>query len=323
MRYYCTYFDKNYLPQGIALYKSLVRTSEEHFRLLVLCLDEVSAEVLSKIYKDDIFIIQEFEMLEYYPELKDAKNNRPRIEYYYAMTPHLIRYCFDNYPDASEVIYIDADMYLFKSFDKNLDNYTKDHDILLVSHRTKEVNIPEGIFNVCYNLFKRTNNVFEALNWWSNKVIESTGRENGVFGDQKYLDEFPDLFFNVGIISERDFASAPWNIMDFYSSCDINSASISLISYHFAKLTIFSSKVYVPIKRTRLSKELIHDIYLPYIIELESIISNINKVKKKYRIGYTTRNLKGLILGLFLGRAFFLFRKRLIRIGFDLPFGYK
>ena len=325
MRYYCTYFDKNYLPQGIALYESLVKTSEEQFCFVALCLDDVSPEILRKIYRDRFNIITEIHMLEHYPELKPVKKGRPKIEYYYTMTPHLVRLCFDKFPAASEVIYIDADMYFFKSFDFKLANYSKDFDILLVEHRikTEEETIPEGLFNVCYNLFKRTGDSTEALNWWSIKVLESTGRGNNVFGDQKYLDEFPKLFSKVGIIHDTEFSAAPWNIMDFYTMQKSDSAPSHIIAYHFAKLIIISSKIYIPIKRTRLSERVIRDIYLPYIIELENTIKKVNKVQQKYRIGYTPRHFKGLLLGLFLGRAFFLFRERLYRIGLDIPFGYK
>ena len=47
MRYFCTLFDKNYLYQGLALFKSLEASCSE-FTLYALCMDEVAYNLIRK-----------------------------------------------------------------------------------------------------------------------------------------------------------------------------------------------------------------------------------------------------------------------------------
>src|SRR5580704_3486074 len=48
MRHYCTYFDQNFLPFGLALHESLKR-HESDFVLHTLCLDEPTFQFLSNL----------------------------------------------------------------------------------------------------------------------------------------------------------------------------------------------------------------------------------------------------------------------------------
>ncbi len=47
MRNYCTVFDKNYLVQGVALYRSLLHHADE-FTLYALCMDGEACELPAK-----------------------------------------------------------------------------------------------------------------------------------------------------------------------------------------------------------------------------------------------------------------------------------
>jgi hypothetical protein len=46
---FCTLFNRAYLPQGVALYRSLERTAGTDFTLYILCMDEFSADALDRL----------------------------------------------------------------------------------------------------------------------------------------------------------------------------------------------------------------------------------------------------------------------------------
>lgn len=82
MRHYCTYFDHRYLARGLALYGSLARHAQP-FTLFVLCLDEPAREALSRLGLPEVQVIalEEFEKGD--EALREAKQNRSLVEYYF------------------------------------------------------------------------------------------------------------------------------------------------------------------------------------------------------------------------------------------------
>ncbi len=323
MKNYCTYFDKNFIPQGLALYNSLIETCGDTFVLYILSLDSITASILESMRLKNVVLLKEEDLHKFDNRLIKAKNNRSKIEYYYCFTANLLRYIIHNYKNINSLAYIDADMFFFKNYDNLLLKY-KECDILLVPH-----NIPDlsnGRFNVCYNHFKINENGIAAINWWAEKTLESTELGNGIWGDQKYLDEFPILFKNVGIIKEKEFASAPWNIMQCKLSKKNGIILIDeepLICYHFARLLVVNKHFFLPIKRTYISKDVLNFIYLPYLFSLKKTFTSIKDIVENYNVNYTKKNFIALIGSIPLGRLFYVSNKKMYRVGFNLPIAYK
>ena len=88
MYHFCTYFDSNYLIQGVTLYRSLLKHCKD-FRFYVLCLDEETSEALDRLNEERIYTISIQEVEEWEPELLHAKENRSLVEYYFTLSPVL------------------------------------------------------------------------------------------------------------------------------------------------------------------------------------------------------------------------------------------
>ena len=85
---YCTYFDKNYLSRGLALYSSLLKNHKSRFHLYVIAFDMFTYNFLKK--KNFRFITciyhQDFED----SDLKKVKKKRSVVEYLWTCTPSII-----------------------------------------------------------------------------------------------------------------------------------------------------------------------------------------------------------------------------------------
>src|SRR5258708_5136327 len=110
---FCTLFNRLFLPQGIALYRSLERTLGPDFILYVLCMDEFSADALSRLGLGRARIIRlgEFED----DALRVARANRTVAEYCWTCTTPLLQYVLDRHPAGEVVTYVDADIRFFSS----------------------------------------------------------------------------------------------------------------------------------------------------------------------------------------------------------------
>ena len=83
-------------------------------------------------------------------ELKYAKKNREKVEYYFTLSPFLPLYILKNF--SVEVInYIDSDLYFFDSPRKIID-LLQDYSIIIVEHGIKTKRF--GKFNVGWLTFK-------------------------------------------------------------------------------------------------------------------------------------------------------------------------
>ena len=105
MRAYCTYFDSNYLPQGLAMRSSLERALGHAPNLWVCCMDDETFDVLSTLNLDGLNPFRLADLEKHFPKLLEVKNDRSRIEYYFTCTPAVVRYTMDKNRDSQFVIY--------------------------------------------------------------------------------------------------------------------------------------------------------------------------------------------------------------------------
>jgi hypothetical protein len=214
MYYFCTYFDRHYLPRGLALYRSLREHCPE-FRLWVLCMDGDTHSALAQLGLPGVqpIALRDFERDD--EPLLSAKQNRSQVEYYFTCTPSLPLYILDRWPEVDLVTYLDADLFFFANPVPLFDELGEG-SIAIIGHRfptylrSKE---RYGIYNVSWLTFRRDESSLDCLHWWRERCIEwcYDREEDGRFADQKYLDDWPTRFQNVVVLEHKGANLAPWN----------------------------------------------------------------------------------------------------------------
>ena len=91
------------------------------------------------------------------------------------------------------------------------------------------------------------------MTWWQQRCIEwcHARREDGKFGDQKYLDDWPERFRDeVHVLKQGERTMAPWNVAYIYSGKK-KAASLKPVFYHFHGLRIVSHERILLYRRYR------------------------------------------------------------------------
>lgn len=217
MRYYVTYFDKGYLVRAVALHSSLMRHERMPFTLYAVCLDELTRLLLDKLNLPGVVTVPLHEIEADDEALRQARLSRSLVEYYWTLTPTVILRLLDRYPQIAAITYLDADLYFFSSPQPIFDEFDS-HSILIHEHRFYEAFKPAAIFgrfNVGLLCFRRDASALEALRWWRDRCNEWCYKrlEDGRFGDQLYLEDWPERFNGVRVLEHIGAGVAPWNCM--------------------------------------------------------------------------------------------------------------
>lgn len=274
MRYFCTYFDLNYLPRGLALYRSLRRHCPS-FQLWVLCMDRPCYDVLARLALPGLHAIslEDFEKGD--RELLTAKQTRTLIEYYFTCSPSLPLFILNHHPQVDFITYLDADLGFFAD-PRPLYEEIGDRSIAIIGHRFP----PHlqgweqyGIYNVGWVSFRRDAHALACLRWWRERCLEwcYDRCEEGRFADQKYLDDWPTRFQGVVVLMNKGANLAPWNLANYTIRGDGDRVWVDdqpLIFFHFHRLKQIEGWVYDPTLagyKAKASGVVRRRIYEPYI----------------------------------------------------------
>ncbi|MEL6998144.1 MAG: hypothetical protein AAFP68_07765 [Pseudomonadota bacterium] len=208
----------NYLPKARALAESLARFHPDV--RLTLCLNDVlpkdldpAAEPFAQIWTPaDLGYsrawIFEHNVMELCTAVKGQALRRMLAE-----------------EDASVILYLDPDVYLFGRLDP-IDDYLGDHSIGLVPHilrpeecdigvRLTEMSITEhGIYNLGHLVVRKDEIGVAFADWWAARLDQYCfdERDRGLFTDQRWVDLAPAIFPRVRILREPNIDVASWNL---------------------------------------------------------------------------------------------------------------
>jgi len=280
MFYFCTYFDQNYLPRGMALYCSL----QEHcpsFKLWVLCMDEVTHRTLAQLNLPGVEIIAQAAFEHGDAALLTAKQNRSTVEYYFTCTPSLPLFILQQDVSIDLITYLDADLYFFAD-PAPLFEELGTGSIAITAHRFS----PElihleryGRYNVGWLTFRRDSRGMECLHWWRARCIEwcYDRIEGERFADQKYLNVWPERFEGTVVLSHIGANLAPWNLANYritHRRSGIFVNAQPLIFFHFHGFRQINRWLYdhnLDEYKMRPPRPLLQMLYVPYIRELLSL----------------------------------------------------
>lgn len=278
MDIFCTYFDHNYLSRAVVMIESL-RRFDAKAPIHVLALSELCVRILQELNLPNVEIIPLGELERAYPELATVKPTRSMVEYYFTLSPYLPHYLFAK-TAADRITYIDADLYFFTSPRPVLDSLAE-ASIAITPHRFSfeyRNHTVFGLFNVAWITYRRCTEGLECLNaykadcttWCYDRL------EDGRFGDQKYLDNWPARYPALKVITHKGVNLAIWNIHNYMIRLKNGVVMIDddpLVFYHFASTQLLADgTVRVPMLpggSSRSKAVLMEHVVDPYVRKLE------------------------------------------------------
>jgi hypothetical protein len=212
---FATLFDVHYLPRGLVLYNSLRRVCPD-FRLRVLCMDGATKAVLDALGLPSLEAISLDELEAHDQELALVKRTRTRVEYCWTAASAFCLYCLEREPGLRVITYLDADL-VFYDDPAAIFAELGDGSVLLTEHRYARrwqwLERDSGRFNVQLVTFRRDARALAALRWWRARCLEwcHDRVEDGRFGDQRYLDDWPERFDGVRVVRHPGAGLGPWS----------------------------------------------------------------------------------------------------------------
>jgi hypothetical protein len=282
------------------MYESLKEHTSD-FNLFMFAFDDLTKEILLKLHLNNVIVVS-LEELET-EELKNAKKDRSKAEYCWTCTPSIISYVFKN-SDVADCTYIDSDLIFYSDPEvllSELDEFKK--NVLITEHRFSY--LPRlyeekraGRFCVQLLTFRNEESSLIILEKWRNQCINwcYARYEDGRFGDQKYLDEWPALYDNIHILVNQGGGIAPWNLGRYKFWKDQNSVKARLriegpafdpVFYHFQYVKFLENGSY-DIGWYLIPPCVKNLFYKPYLLKLESIESMLRELNPNYHKVFTS-----------------------------------
>lgn len=275
---FCTYFNIGYLSRGIVLLRSLAKVADS-FTIEVLCFDNDTFDFLSSRSFKNVVPVALADFESRHPELVAVKPGRSRGEYFFTCTSSWTLDVMRRHPEASFVVYLDADMKFFSSPYPIFESMSG-KDIVICDHnfeRDYERQAEHGRFNVGLVAFRNSETGLECLSQWASDCIDwcYDRPEAGKYADQKYLDAWPAKYGSRLSIAPKGVDLGPWGIgRDELTEKD-GVPQISgepVVLYHYQGLRLFSRRhYYLGYYYHHPVAEILKILYEPYIRELSSV----------------------------------------------------
>jgi hypothetical protein len=281
------------------MYESLKEHTKD-FHLFIFAFDDISYQILKRLNLDYTTIISlgEFEN----PELLNVKPTRSVAEYCWTCTPSTISYVLDRFK-VSNCTYIDADLIFYSDPAVLVDEmYVSRKSVLITEHRFSRLpgwyeEKRGGRFCVQFVTFTDSIDSLDVLETWRLQCIDwcYSRYEEGRFGDQKYLDEWPGRYKNVHILQHQGGGVAPWNTCRYKFRKENNSITgvvrknkqrFEVVFYHFQYVKLLENGK-VDIGWYIIPEKIKSLFYRPYLESISKIEKMLLLDFPAYKTGFT------------------------------------
>jgi hypothetical protein len=237
-------------------------------------MDELTRIILTQLKPSRVRLLGRDVIESYDPELTSTMHNRTTREYLWTMTPTFVLRTLESFPEIDVLTYLDADQYFF-NFPETIKKDLGTNTCLIHEHRFSkglEFMAVNGIFNVGVMSFKNTQNGRNILRWWREKCIDWCYSEplDGKFGDQGYLNDWPQRFEGIHVTNHIGIGVAPWNMASYNFSFDTQATPHvdleKIIIFHFHGLKLLHPCLILLMENTlyKIPSSALEVCYLPY-----------------------------------------------------------
>lgn len=292
-----------HLFKALSLYVSL-RNCCKDFELFILCMSEKVYNVLDKIKFENITIILINDLEKNNIDLIMAKSNRSFHEYCWTVKPVFLDYIIERYKNAKYYVHVDADLFFFNNIDK-IFNENSEASIFLTEHYNSREFMHyydlTGKYNTGFLGFKNDDQGKTAIKIWKIKCLEKCTGEydvvNKTFGDQRYVEEWPNIFKNVHVVKTIGANTAFWNVKNYrvhVLNNNIYVNNVPLIFYHFSALSALSYNEVELCSFYKIEDQnLIRLVYEPYIKIMFNVIKEMLLIFPELKTDFIDRNILG------------------------------
>jgi lipopolysaccharide biosynthesis glycosyltransferase len=225
---FCTIITPDYFPFVKSLYKSIIQHGNVKKLCVLVCTSKNDVYAKLPATTEDsgiqLFYLDDFSNNKSAGSIYQKYYHNDIDAYRWSMKPVFLNVLLQA-GQYDKVIYVDTDIFFFNDY-SFLFNMLDNNEMLLTPHwrnmhPSEEVNrndledfnllFTSGIFNAGF--VGANSKGLSMLNWWANACIYKCEKrpEKGFFVDQTYLNLFPLLCENLGIIQHRGCNVADWN----------------------------------------------------------------------------------------------------------------
>jgi hypothetical protein len=247
-----TICSNNYLSQAVVLKESFL-AHHRGYEFFIGLVDDIAE--IENIFPDleGIVPVSFLDISEF-----NKMSNRYNItELNTSVKPFYFEYFFAKLK-SEWVIYIDPDIFVYNRFEEVEDFLSKGAEVVLTPHLLSPVGegdisyIREGVFNLGFVAFSKSQRVFEFIKWWQKKLIDQGffSYSKNLFYDQLWMNLSISFLRKIKIVYHPGYNIAGWNLFERKvivkdQQYFVNDEETKLVFFHFSGVSFQNSDKFI------------------------------------------------------------------------------